>query len=172
MRELFPCSSEHTCRILQEGESSASRVTSPKVPLTAIIKSREVILRDVQIDASIQKALLLLREVIEKRCREHELHDDKKWQALTSGSHLSVRTLEAFLKALKVRAFIRFFKEPLLRRTDQRHPGIEFEDVAILIRDILRHRIVPKYQKHSRPTTRTYAEEILDAIVEDLKRTF
>lgn len=111
------------------------------------------------------KALFILGDKIGERCVIDPKFNSKKYesdrdQLLGPGSRPSARTLQRCLKALRAYAFI--------KRGSERNVYISPEDVGIIARDILRHRIFPLH-----PVSDSYKREkqicrIIDAAVADM----
>jgi MoxR-like ATPase len=153
-RLLAPLDQQSVMNILTIDESRRSAALLEKVTVTAILKSRQAILREGAVNTynhsahqDIKDILLSIRAAFDRRYDERQLRDSERWQVLKPSGQPSARALEAFLKALKVRAFVRFFREQEARQAGPHAaPVIEAEDIRRLGRDVLRHRIVPKYE--------------------------
>lgn len=118
-----------------------------KVSVSDILRSRHIILNHVRIvqekkKKDIRDVLLNIRDAFTRRCTG-DLTEKEQWQRLKMGSQPSARALKCFVKALKVRAFVRCFESGAMDLDKHCTPCVEPEDIRILACDAFRHRVVP-----------------------------
>lgn len=175
-RILGPLDNESIKNILSADEARINKGKLDKIPVTAIVNARNTVLKEVKTynkdsHQDIKDILLLLREAFDRRCKG-KLSEHERWQHLKMGSQPSARCLEAFLKALKVQAFIRFFKEKEENpSTAQPYPVVGVKDIRLLACDLLRHRVIPLQELSPEKVDELILESVRESIEEYTRKT-
>ena len=143
-RNLAPLDNASIKKVLSTELLQESKTLPQQISITELLKSRELMLKSVSSyigHHDIRDMLPSIREAFTRRYDLRNLSEKERWQWLKTSDIPSARTQEAFLRALKIRACIRTFKNG---SSGQTAPEIEVDDIRILVRDLLRHRIMPK----------------------------